>query len=166
MLFSLYKDSKNVIVTKLSPIKLQELLMTDSSQVISGKSGVKSSIKGVEYIGILGSDAAINMASDEKKLSVFMRGIKIPKKYYENTIGGIMALPVNKFIVSLRKGDNIDALDGKIGERKIVKSQLLMICHLHNKDVSDLLDSKHQLNFCKWMIARKAISFLYFILRD
>jgi len=46
--------------------------------------------------------------------------VKIPEKHHENTIGGIIALPVNDFIVSLRKGDNIDTLENMIGDRKII----------------------------------------------
>ena len=120
MLFSLYKDDSKVIVTKLPPIKLQELLTVDALHSISGKPAVKSAIEDVKYIGILGSDTAVDTVNDKKKLSVFMRGVKIPEKYHTNTLGGIIALPVSEFIVSLRKGDNIADLDNRIGDRPII----------------------------------------------
>lgn len=120
MLFGLYKDNSSVIVTRLTPIQLQKRLTVDAPYNISGKPAVESSIKDTQYIGILGSDTALDTVADKKKLSVFMRGVKIPEKYHENTIGGIIALPVTNFVVSLREGDNIDTLGNMIGDRKII----------------------------------------------
>ena len=78
-----------------------------------------------------------------------MRGVKIPEKYHENTIGGIIALPVTNFIVSLREGDNIDALGNMIGDRKIIdtikpanntaSSTIVRNKIRQGEDVSDLL---------------------------
>jgi len=149
MLFGLYKDNPKVIVTRFTPIQLQKLLTVDASHKISGKPTVTSAIKDTQYIGILGSDTALDTVADKKKLSVFMRGVKIPEKYYENTIGGIIALPVTNFVVSLRKGDNIDTLGNMIGDRKIIatikptnntaSSTKARIKIKHGEDVSDLL---------------------------
>ena len=149
MLFILYKDNPQIIVTQLSPIELQDLLTVDSSVTISEKPAVKSAINETKYIGVLGSDTAINTVADKKKLSIFMRGIKIPEKYCENTIGGIIALPVSEFIVSMREGDDIEFLENMIGERPIIATLKLndqeasstKVRHKikHNEDATDLI---------------------------
>lgn len=119
MLFSLYKDHPKVLVTKLPPLKLQELLMVDSKYKIGDWVTVKTAINGTEYVGIIGSDVATSTVKNKKKLSVFMRGIKVTEKHKEDTVGCIIAIPVEKFIVFLRNGENIDPLNGMIADRKI-----------------------------------------------
>ncbi len=118
MLFSLYKTNPKVLISKLTPQQLQHLL---TKNVAKGNKAPRiASSEGTDYIGILGSDTALSTAKDKKKLSIFMRGIAIPDKYREHTIGGIMTIPVKKFIVLLRNDDNLEPLKGKIGDRDIL----------------------------------------------
>lgn len=119
MLMSPFKGHPKIIVTALNPADLQEALMQEVEFLIAGKSSVQSRIPGTEYIGVIGSDVALNTSKDLKKLSLFMKGIKIPEKYREHTIGGIIGIPVQSFIVSLRVGDSIEALNGQFGDRPI-----------------------------------------------
>ena len=123
MLFAAFKDHPKVIVTKLNPAELQNVLMeNEKEKLVDGNPSVKSKINGAEYIGVIGSDTAIETVKDKKRLAVFMKGIQIPEKYKENTSGGVIALPVNSFIVSLRKGDSIEILNGNMDDRKIIKT--------------------------------------------
>lgn len=121
MLFATFADNPSVIVTKLNPGELQEALMEDTNVLIEGKPTVKSKIKGAKYIGLLGSDAALDTDKDGKKRSVFMRGIKVPDKYKEHTAGGVVAIPVEGFIVNVRASESIKELKGKLGELPILK---------------------------------------------
>lgn len=83
---------------------------------------MKTKLFGTEYIGIIGSDTALETSKDLKKLSIFMRGIQIAEKYKEHTIGGIIAIPVQSFIITLRAGDSIDSLKGVFSDRPIIKT--------------------------------------------
>lgn len=121
MLFAAFAKHPKIIVTKLNPQSLQNVLMENDSSLISGKPSVKSKIKKTYYIGIVGSDTAIGVAENAKWSSTFMRGIKVPIKYKENTLGGIIAIPVQTFIIGLRQGDSLEALSGKVDDRPIAQ---------------------------------------------
>lgn len=122
MIFAAFKEHPKVIVTKFTPGELQGALMKSDESLVAGKPSVKTTLVGTEYIGIIGSDTALETSKDLKKLSVFMRGIEMPEKYKEHTIGGIIAIPVKGFIVSLRAGDSIDSLKGIFSDRPIIKT--------------------------------------------
>lgn len=142
MLFATFKDHPKVIVTRLNPQDLQGVLMQDNeSHLIAGKPSVKSSIEDVKYIGIIGSDTALGMMEDQKKRSIFMRGIKISDKYKEHTIGGLMAIPVSEFVISVRTGDSLDQLEGKIEDRPILKSIVAPHPEASSTNVRKLLKS-------------------------
>lgn len=131
MLYVLYEKSPHVIVTRLSPGEMQSLLTVDCSETVDGKRKVKSRFSGAQYVGLLGSDVALDLIGDNKKCSVFMRGIKIPTKYSSNTIGSIMALPVSEFIVYQRSGDKLTDLGSSICGRSVTVMPLS-----HYADVS------------------------------
>ncbi len=120
MLFAIFAQHPKVIVTKLPPGELQHILMQRDTALVAEKPSVTTRIPGAEYIGIVGSDAALDTSKDLKKLSVFMKGVQIPEKYNEHTIGGIIAIPVQRFIVSLRAGDLLDCLQGVFAGRPIM----------------------------------------------
>jgi nicotinic acid mononucleotide adenylyltransferase len=122
MLFATFANHPKVMVTKLAPGALQNILMEPAEELIAGKPSVKTTFPGAEYIGIIGSDTALETSRDPKKLSIFMQGIQIPEKYKEHTIGGIIAIPVKSFIVGLRAGDSIDSLKGVFSDRPIVRA--------------------------------------------
>jgi nicotinic acid mononucleotide adenylyltransferase len=121
MVFAAFQDHPKVITTRMIPLHLQKALMqANPNHNVAGKPTVMSLIPEVEYVGIIGSDVALDMAKDLKKQSMFMEGVQIPEKYKKNTIGGIIALPVASFIVTLRQGDSLQGLGGKIGGRPII----------------------------------------------
>lgn len=131
MLFSLFAQDPHLIVTSLSPLEVQQVLTSkDPTTTIRGYPAVKPAIEGLEFFGIIGSDTALNLALPsedpneesmrQKRLQVFMRGVSIPEKHAETTIGSIMALPVSKFIVGARVGDNLDILHSAIEDRPII----------------------------------------------
>lgn len=122
MLFAAFAKHPKVIVTKLTPAELQGVLMKRDESLVAGKPSVKTTLIGTKYIGIIGSDTALETSKDLKKLSVFMRGVQIPEKYKEHTIGGIIAIPVQSFIVSIRVGDSIDSLKGVFSDRPVIKT--------------------------------------------
>lgn len=137
MLFSIFKDHPHVIVTKLSPQEMQShLTLHDPSRTIAKKPAVTPAFKDLKFIGIIGSDTArkLDIPLDDAKKeeerkkhsSVFMRGIQITDKHARDTAGGVIALPVDGFIVNHREGDDLSALKGKVDDRSIlsvIKSQ-------------------------------------------
>ncbi len=121
MLFSVFQDHPAIIVTRLTPKELQtKLTVPDSSKKVRNKPAVKPAFDGMSFIGIIGSDTALYLEPNEKAASSFMTGIQIPMKYQTHTLGGLMALPVDSFIVVLREGDDLSVLNGKIRERDIL----------------------------------------------
>lgn len=120
MLFAAFKHHPKIIVTQLHPLALQQTLMQPTNHIIADKPTVTTKIPGVTYIGIIGSDTAIDTSKDLKRLSVFMQGIQISEKYKEHTIGSIIAIPVQSFIIGLRAQDSIDFLKGQFSDRPIL----------------------------------------------
>lgn len=120
MVFSVFQDHPTVIVTRLSPKDLQDKLTVPTFLKVKDKTIVKPAFEGVEFIGIVGSDTALSLAPNEKALSTFMTGLQISEKYQTHTLGGLMALPAESFIVTLREGDDLSSLNGKIRDRKIL----------------------------------------------
>jgi nicotinic acid mononucleotide adenylyltransferase len=130
MLQALFAQHSRVIVTNLSPLAVQQALTKIiPDQTIRGYPAVEAQDSGIEFIGLIGSDTALNLAApasneqDEinrkKRLQVFMRGVAIPEKHAETTIGSIMAVPVSRFIVGLRDGDDLSVLKSAIEDRSI-----------------------------------------------
>lgn len=130
MQYALFANDPYIIVTKLSPLEVQQALTKEAlGETIRGYPLVKPFDEAVTFIGLIGSDTALNLtipSSDEqeeanrkKRLQVFMSGVSIPEKHAETTIGSIMALPVSHFIVGLRHGDDLSVLKGKVGDRLI-----------------------------------------------
>lgn len=139
MIFAAFKKHPKVIVTKLTPAELQGTLMKSDESLVVGKPSVKTTLVGTEYIGIIGSDTALETSKDLKKLSVFMRGIQIAEKYKKHTIGGIIAIPVKGFIVSLRAGDSIDSLQGVFSDRPIIAAIPADYIHLSSTKVRKMI---------------------------
>lgn len=135
MLEKVYRSHPRVVVTRFSPKELQDKLTEpDEGRKVLGKPTVKP-LYGVEFIGLIGSDVALSLSQSaakepkkdalkpskaQKWLLSFMSGIRVPETYERHTIGGIMAVPVAKFIVVMREGDNLEALAGKLGDREII----------------------------------------------
>jgi len=122
MVFAAFKDHPNVIVTRLSPQEMQSVLTRDkTAQTTDGKIYVEPKYEGSTFIGIIGSDTALAMAKPDaiKARSLFMTGLKIPEKYYNHTLGCLMSLPAESFIVSIRAGETIIELNNQIGDRPI-----------------------------------------------
>lgn len=121
MIFSAFENDPQIIVTKLPPAELQKLLtLPDDKRRINDKPTVKPAFEGEEFIGIIGSDVALEMSHNAEALAPFMQGVQIPDKYKEHTIGGIISLPVKKFIVTKRAGDDLTPLNSKVGDRPIM----------------------------------------------
>ncbi len=121
MLFSVFRDHPTIIVTRLTPKELQaRLTVPDVTKNVKNQPLVKPAFEGMLFIGIVGSDTALKLEPNEKASFGFMTGIQIPEKYQTHTLGGLMALPVDSFIVALREGDDLSVLKGKIREREIL----------------------------------------------
>lgn len=120
MLFSVFKDHPHVIVTRLNPQEMQKILTESAELKIKDKSTVKPKY-GITFVGIIGSDVALGLPKDLRKEAVFMRGVQVSEDHKEDTVGGIIALPVETFIVHPREGDDLRVLNGKIGERSFVE---------------------------------------------
>lgn len=130
MQYALFADDPKVIVTKLSPLEVQEkLTKIIPDKTIRGYPVVEPLDESIAFIGLIGSDTALNLsvpsdneqdeANRKKRLQVFMRGVSIPEKHAQTTIGSIMALPVSKFIVGHRQGDDLSVLQGMVRDRDI-----------------------------------------------
>jgi len=120
----------------------------ESSCAIAGKPAVKSAFEDAKFIGIIGSDTARKLAiphedaakerERQKEIGVFMRGIQVTQKHAQDTAGGVIALPVEAFIVAQREGDDLSALKGKVEDRPI----LATIQSATHKQVSSTLVKK------------------------
>jgi nicotinic acid mononucleotide adenylyltransferase len=120
MLYSVFADHPRVIVTRLPPQDIQDLLTIPTQEPpVGDKTFVKPAFEGMEFIGITGSDTALAYKGSEAS-QIFMRGIQIPTKYKNHTVGGIMALPTTSFIVGEREGDDLSSLTGVNAGRPIV----------------------------------------------
>lgn len=114
MLFAAFADDPHVIVTRLTPYELQKLLTFENPPGY-----LDSKFAGTQFVGLIGSDTARYLAPNAEALETFMTGKVIADHHKQNTLGGLMAIPVQSFIVALREGDNLEPLQGRIGERKI-----------------------------------------------
>lgn len=122
MVFSAFADHPTIIVTRLAPQEMQRHLtkVTDKKNA-RGKTLVEPAFPGLTFIGIVGSDTAMAIANAPDSLRAFMRGIRVSDKYHNHTIGGLMALPAQSFIVSMRSGDDISSLENNIADRPITE---------------------------------------------
>lgn len=110
MLFAVFKDHPRVIVTRLNPRNLQLALTVPGQGEI-----VRPAFEGMRFKGIIGSDTALALGPNEKAQRAFMTGLEISDEYQLHTLGGCMALPVESYVVSLRAGDDIAPLNGRVG---------------------------------------------------
>lgn len=112
MIASIYQDHPKVLFTYWTPKELQNKF--------------SPFIHDIDIVGIIGSDVVTDtlMGPDkelsEKYRSVFMRGLPLKEKHYEDTIGALMALKANSFVVALRGDINLSDLNGKIYDRSIL----------------------------------------------
>jgi cytidyltransferase-like protein len=96
MVHQIFKSDPRILGTHLSPKEMQDLLKPYFHQM--------------KFVGVVGSDVIFDpMAeTDEtqkaKMAAVYLRGLDIPEKHANTTVGAIMALPCDSFIVSLRNG--------------------------------------------------------------
>lgn len=110
MIQSIYQNHPRVLFTHWSPKELQD----------------RFSKLNLDIVGIIGSDVVTEtLFGDDKELSakkrsIFMRGKPIPEKYAQDTIGAIMALKANSFLVALRGDIDLSYLDNKIEDRPIL----------------------------------------------
>jgi cytidyltransferase-like protein len=106
MIASVYQANPKVLFTYWTPKELQDKFPRE-----------------IEVIGIIGSDVVNEnlMGPDavlsEKYNKVFMRGLPLPEKHLENTIGALMALKANSFIVAKRDSTE---LSENINDRPVV----------------------------------------------
>lgn len=94
MIASVYNDHPKVLITYWTPKELQNKFALFA--------------EGIEIIGVIGSDVVTEVLLGPDKLlsekyhTVFMRGIPIQDKHSQTTVGALMALKANSFIVALR----------------------------------------------------------------
>lgn len=111
MIASVYQENPRVLLTHWTPKALQ-----DNFSKIS---------EDLEIISIIGSDVITEklMGPDrtlsDKYQKVFMRGISLDEKHYEDTVGALMALKADSFLVALRGDLNLSHLNGKVHDRPI-----------------------------------------------
>lgn len=134
MIFTAFAHHPKVIVTRLSPQDLQQHLTTPLDGLstedmpldpitpgMEGKPLVKIALPGLKFIGVIGSDTALSFHNNPKADRVLLTGIQIPEIFYNHSVGGLMALPGESFIVAIRKDDNISHLENKINNRPIIE---------------------------------------------
>jgi cytidyltransferase-like protein len=111
MIASIYQEHPKVLFTYWTPKELQDHFSSLTSDL--------------EIIGVIGSDVVTeslmgqNKEFSEKYRSVFMRGIPLKEKHHEDTVGALMALKANSFLVALRGNIDLSHLEGKIDDRPI-----------------------------------------------
>lgn len=115
MLMRVFEKHPKVIVTTMSPLKMQQALTSTSltQDDVSPKFNIS-------WIGLLGSDTALMLENNKKALSLFMVGKKIHSDNAQTTRGGFMGIPVSAFILALRNQDSIVHLNQQLGTRPIL----------------------------------------------
>ncbi|MDE3055630.1 MAG: adenylyltransferase/cytidyltransferase family protein [Verrucomicrobiota bacterium] len=111
MIASIYQEHPKVLLTYWTPKELQDKFTPLANDI--------------DVVGIIGSDVVTEtlMGPDkelsEKYRSVFMRGLPLKEKHYEDTVGALMALKANSFLVALRGEIDLSHVDEKIYDRSI-----------------------------------------------
>ncbi len=141
MIAHLYQDNPRVLFTYWSPKELQDRFSKIADSV--------------EVVGIIGSDVvteklmSADTALSAKYCKVFMRGIPLKEKHFYDTVGGIMALKANSFVVALRDNTDLSYLDNKIYDRPI-SGYILSTEHSSTEVRNAIADKKpfeHHLSF-------------------
>lgn len=121
MLFAAFQYHPKIIVTKLPPKELQRVLTVPAATDEQGRVNVKPVFEGTQFIGLLGADTALSsLKIPEYMVERFMRGITITEAEENQTLGCILALPVEHFIVAARGQDSLLPLNGQLGNRVII----------------------------------------------
>ena len=120
MLFAVYKQHPQVIVTRLIPKLLQTTLTVPGTQKIGNARVCKPAFEGVQFIEMLGSDVAGYLAPNKETSVAYMTGTEIPEDFHTHTFGSCMALPVDEFVVALRDGDDPNSIGSHLYNRKIL----------------------------------------------
>ncbi len=112
MIASVYAGHPKVLLTYWTPKELQDKF--------------SQHLEELAVVGIIGSDVVTDslLGPDkmisEKYRSVFMRGIPLNEKHFTDTIGVLMALKANSFLVALRGDIDLGYLEDKICDRSIL----------------------------------------------
>lgn len=111
LIASIYQEHPKVLMSYWTPKELQD---TFAARAVN-----------VEVIGIIGSDVVTEtfMGPDkersDKYYRVFMRGLPLSEKHYTDTVGALMALKADSFIVALRADADLSYLNKRIYDRSI-----------------------------------------------
>lgn len=121
MLFSVFREDSKIILTRMPPQNLQNTLTIQSDKKTEHNDILMvPKFKDLKFIGITGSDTALAYKGSSEAKKIFFTGILIPKKYENHTIGGVMALPAETFIIIKREGDDLSPLNGENAGRPII----------------------------------------------
>lgn len=111
LIASVYQDHPKVLITDWVPKELQSKFNLSAAEL--------------DIIGIIGSDVVTeNLMGPDKELSekyrsVFMRGLPLKEKHYYDTVGALMALKADSFLVALRGEVDLSYLKDRIYDRPI-----------------------------------------------
>lgn len=121
MLDARFKDHPRVIVTHLSAKELQSMLTIPiPNKTFNNKAVTQPAFPGTQFIGVIGADTAYY--PDQKAFWYYMRGLKIAEENAKDTLGAIVAIPVEGFILAEREGYDIAALKGRVVDRPIIST--------------------------------------------
>lgn len=111
MIASIYQEHPKVLYTYWTSKQLQDSFSPFTNDL--------------EVIGIIGSDVITDtLMGPDKELSkkyqsVFMRGIPLTEKHYNDTVGALMALKADSFLVALRGNVDLSYLKENVHDRPI-----------------------------------------------
>lgn len=111
LIASVYQEHPKVLMSYWTPKELQDTFVARAVNI--------------EIFGMIGSDVVTEtfMGPDkersDKYYRVFMRGIPLSEKHYNDTVGALMALKADSFLVALRADADLSYLDKRIYDRSI-----------------------------------------------
>ncbi|AIK95998.1 nicotinate-nicotinamide nucleotide adenylyltransferase [Candidatus Odyssella acanthamoebae] len=116
MIFAVFKDDPRVIVTRLSPAKIQEVFAKRQSP---NSKDIVVKIPGLKFKGIIGSDIPQTFYEKmQENVPNFMGGTVISPERRDTTYGAVDALPVESYVIALRDNapEGIQFMDSFVGK--------------------------------------------------
>lgn len=133
MLFSTFKSNQNVLVTAMPPQKLQEFFTS-----VDVEKGIVKPILNIRFIGVVGSDNALQSWKSPSEDFQWLGNKVIPLKFYNSSLGTLMAIPADEIAIFIRNNDNVAHIKMLDNKRIIAKIKNVKTTRISATMIKDL----------------------------